>query len=75
MLEDLLEAHTSQSRQRATPKWWRSRIQDLEEYVGTPEYSAPELPGLRVTLKVDLEHDLDDQESMTRNSEALVKDL
>lgn len=72
--EDVLEVRMSQRRQRATQKWWRATIQTLEECLLSPSYGAPELPDLRTALKVDLDHELDDPESMTRRFEALLKD-
>lgn len=72
--EDVLEVRMAQPRQRGTQKWWRVTIQTLEEYFDSPSYAAPELPDLRAVLKADLDHELDDPESMTRRFEALLKD-
>lgn len=72
--EDVLEVRMARPRQRGTQKWWRATIQTLEEYFGSPSYAAPELPDLRVALKADFDHELDDPESMTRRFEVLLKD-
>jgi len=72
--EDVLEVRMAQPRQRATQKWWRATIKTLEEYFGSPSYGAPDLPDLRTALKADLDHELDDPESETRQFEALLKD-
>jgi DNA polymerase III gamma/tau subunit len=71
--EDVLEARRTQPRQRGTQKWWRATIQTLEEYFDSPSYGAPELPDLREALKADIDHELDDPESVTRKFEALLK--
>lgn len=72
--EDVLEVRMAKSRQRGSQKWWHATIQTLEEYFGSPSYAAPDLPDLRAALKADLDHELDDPESMTRKYEALLKD-
>lgn len=72
--EDVLEVRMAKSRQRGSQKWWHATIQTLEEYFGSPSYGVPDLPDLRAALKADLDHELDDPESMTRKFEALLKD-
>jgi len=63
----------AQPRRRGTQKWWRATIQTLAEYFGSPSYGAPELPDLRAALKADIDHELEDPESPTREFEALLK--
>ncbi|QIM15197.1 hypothetical protein G7067_00255 [Leucobacter insecticola] len=72
--EDVLKARTTEGRQSGTQKWWRAMLQTLEEWIGSPSYAAPELPDLRSALKADLDHELDDPESVTRRFEDLVRD-
>ncbi|RBP65026.1 hypothetical protein DFO66_105132 [Brevibacterium sanguinis] len=72
--DDVIEVRKAQPRQRGTQKWWRAMIQTLEECLGNPSYKAPELPGLRAALKADIDHELNDPESMTRRFEAHLKD-
>lgn len=71
---DVLEGRKAGSRQRGTQKWWRAAIQTLEEYFVTPSYDAPDLPDLRAALKADIDHELDDPDSMTRKFGALLED-
>lgn len=72
--EDLLAVRVAQPRQRGTQKWWLASIQDIEEFMSSPSYSAPELPSLRTALQADLDHELDDPESTTRKFESLLKE-
>jgi len=70
--EDVLDERMARYRQRGTQKWWSETIQKIEGYLSSPSYSAPELPALRAALKVDLDHELDDPESVTRKFQGLL---
>ena len=72
--DDVLEVRTAQPRQRGTQKWWQATIKQLEDYMVSPSYSAPDLPNLRNALHADLDHELDNPESTTRKFESLLKE-
>jgi hypothetical protein len=69
---DVLDVRMAQHRHRGTQKWWSETIQQLESYLNSPSYSAPELPALRAALRADLDHELDDPESVTRKFGGLL---
>lgn len=71
--EDVLERRASQPRQRGTQKWWHSTIQEIEGYVTSPSYASPELPALRNALRTDLDHELDDPQSLSRRFMELIE--
>lgn len=72
--EDLLEDRRMQRGHRGTQKWWDAAISAVISCRTEPSYSAPELPELRRALKADLDHELDDPESLTSQFAALVED-
>ncbi|WP_204161315.1 hypothetical protein, partial [Microbacterium sp. KCTC 39802] len=70
--EDALAVRSSRPRQRGTQKWWHAKIREIESYVISPSYAAPHLPGLRAALRTDLDHELDDPQSVTREFLELI---
>lgn len=70
--EDALAVRSSRPRQRGTQKWWHAKIREIESDVISPSYAAPHLPGLRAALRADLDHELDDPQSVTREFLELI---
>ncbi|NHI20603.1 hypothetical protein H9L10_07625 [Phycicoccus endophyticus] len=72
--QDLLKDRNEQRTQRGTQKWWSSAIAEVASFMEEPAYAAPDLPDLRSALKEDLDHELDDPDSITSRFSALLGD-
>lgn len=70
---EVLDSRSALPRRRGTQQWWRATIQRVEGYMSNPSYSAPELPRLRAALQADLDHELDDPGSATRQFQDLLE--
>lgn len=62
---DLLEERQLQRAARGTQKWWDTVIRDAAKFMEQPAYAAPDLPALRAALRTDLDHEIDNPDSMT----------
>jgi exonuclease VII large subunit len=72
--QDLLKDRRKQHGERGTQKWWYTAIREVVSFLERPAYAAPDLPDLRSALKADLDHEVDDPESVTNQFSALVTD-
>lgn len=72
--QDLLTDRKAQRRERGTQKWWDAAIREVVSFMEQPAYAGPDLPDLRAALKADLDHELDDPESVTNRFSELIKD-
>lgn len=72
--QELLQDRSARRGERGTQKWWDAAIGEVVSFVGQPAYSGPELPELRAALKADLDHELDDPESVTNRFSELLED-
>lgn len=69
---DLLSDRKRQRRERGTQKWWTEAIRKVTEVIGRPAYAAPDLPDLRTAIQADIDHEVDDPESITNQFKALL---
>lgn len=70
--QDLLADRKSERGERGTQKWWNAAIQEVVSFLENPAYAAPDLPDLRAALKTDLDHELDDPDSVTNHFSRLL---
>lgn len=71
---DLLGDRRKQRRSRGTQKWWGDAIVEMQGFLNSPAYAAPDLPDLRAAIQADIDHEVDDPESMTNQFRALLND-
>ena len=72
--QDLLKDRKAQRGERGTQTWWDAALKDVVSFMENPAYAGPELPELRGALKADLDHELNDQESVTNQFSGLLED-
>ncbi|WP_294178798.1 helix-turn-helix domain-containing protein [uncultured Schumannella sp.] len=72
--QDLLKDRRAQRGERGTQKWWDAAIREVILFMESPAYAAPDLPELRAALKADLDHEIDDPDSVTNLFRRLVED-
>ena len=72
--QDLLEDRREQRRERGTQKWWSAAVREVVNFMEQPAYAGPELPDLRRALQADLDHEVDNPESLTNTFSKLIKD-
>ena len=70
--QDLLKDRKAQRGERGTQKWWDTAIKEVVSFVENPAYAGPELPDLRGALKADLDHELDNPQSVTNRFSRLL---
>lgn len=71
---DLLGDRREQRRSRGTQKWWGEAIAEVQVFLNSPAYAAPDLPDLRAAIQADIDHEVDDPESVTNQFRALLED-
>jgi DNA-binding ferritin-like protein len=71
---DLLGDRREQRRSRGTQKWWGEAIAEVQVFLKSPAYAAPDLPDLRAAIQADIDHEVDDPESVTNQFRALLED-
>lgn len=71
---DLLADRRAQRRSRGTQKWWGEVIAEVQSFLESPAYAAPDLPDLRAAIQADIDHEVDDPESITNQFRALLDD-
>lgn len=71
---DLLGDRRAQRRSRGTQKWWGEVIAEVQSFLESPAYAAPDLPDLRAAIQADIDHEVDDPESATNRFRALLDD-
>ena len=71
---DLLGDRRAQRRSRGTQKWWGEVIAEVQGFLKNPAYAAPDLPDLRAAIQADIDHEVDDPESVTNQFRALLDD-
>lgn len=71
---DLLGDRREQRRSRGTQKWWNEAIAEVQGFLTSPAYAAPDLPDLRTAIQADIDHEVDDPESVTNQFRALLDD-
>lgn len=72
--QDLLKDRRAQRGERGTQKWWDAAIREVISFMENPAYAAPDLPDLRTALKADLDHEIDNPESVTNLFRGLLED-
>jgi|SRR5690625_78570 len=72
--QDLLKDRRAQRGERGTQKWWDAAIREVVSFMENPAYAAPDLPDLRAALKTDLDHEIDNPESVTNLFRGLLED-
>lgn len=70
--QDLLSDRKNQRGERGTQKWWAAAIGEVTRFMERPAYSAPDLPDLRAAIRADIDHEVDDPESLTNQFKALL---
>jgi DNA-binding ferritin-like protein len=70
--QDLLRDRQEQRRGRGTQKWWMEAIRQVFTFMERPAYAAPDLPDLRSAIQADIDHEVDDPESITNQFKALL---
>lgn len=71
---DLLGDRQAQRRSRGTQKWWGETIVQLQSFLESPAYTAPDLPDLRAAIQADIDHERDDPQSVTNQFCVLLGD-
>lgn len=72
--QDLLKDRREQRRERGTQKWWSAAVREVVNFMEQPAYDGPELPDLRRALQADLDHEVDNPESLTNTFSKLIAD-
>ena len=49
-------------------------IAEGQRFLESPAYAAPDLPDLRAAIQADIDHEVDDPESVTNQFRALLED-
>jgi hypothetical protein len=71
---DLLGDRRQQRRSRGTQKWWGEAMAEVQVFLRSPAYAAPDLPDLRMLIQADIDHEVDDPGSVTNQFRALLDD-
>lgn len=72
--EDLLTKREDQRSGRGSLKWWGNALLEVNSFLKSPSYQAPELPDMRAELRADFDKALDDPESATYRFVDLLED-
>lgn len=72
--EALLDERKARNKGRGTQKWWDGVVKEVPELMESPQYGSPDLPDLRAALQANIDHEVDDPESVTNQFRALVDD-
>lgn len=71
---ELLNERKATCNGRGTQKWWGGVVKEVPELMESPQYGPPNLPDLRAAIQANIDHEVDDPDSVTNQFRALIDD-
>ncbi|SDK54999.1 hypothetical protein SAMN05428985_104461 [Nocardioides sp. YR527] len=70
--EALLGERKARDKGRGTQKWWGGVVKEIPKLMERPQYGPPSLPDLHAAIRADIDHEVDDSDSVTNQFRALI---